>query len=465
MTDDALLPLMTADFTAISADAVMLSPAQIQQAIAWSQGAMPESQQWQRYRQGLALLGWQQWLGERASDLTLQFQDCSLLHPIYANLLTGICGLTVGEVNLCLLATGSLPARQVAIPRATLDLPAWVPHLFVLVEVTEEQGEVAIQGGLRGDRLRELHAATPLSPQADWTYPLPHHWFDASPEDVLLWINCWHPPAIPQVAATAPSPIAAVSSRERSPTVLADWAPQLATTDREWWQILTWNQGAALFTQPQLATDLAQAISRQQQLTPTSDVAAAAAAPNIPALTDWRRSAINAGLWLQGQLDDLAQAWGWVLLPPLAADWRSQGDDVQLLLADLQRQGLELPDETPVVCQNLTVGSVGVRLYSLTWALPMTDGAEVQPRWSLVLIIGPQDKLPLDAAVKLQVRDATHILDEQILRPQAPQTYRYTQVIGTWDEPFWVSLTPFDQADGTVVDLPPFYFAPDPPHT
>ena len=450
MTPNPFPSPFAANYTALPLASIPLSDAQIEQAIAWSQVATHESQQWRLYHQGLALLGLEQWLTDRAPALTLQFQNCSLLHPIYANLLDGICLLTVGDIQLCLLATGSLTDRLISIPRATLDLTGWTPHLYVLAEVNEDQGWVEIQGGLPGDRLQPPNTPS-LSPQSDWTYALPRYWFDASPEDLLLWFNCWQPPALTPIPVSVTQPTALNSDD------LIALAPQLLMPDQDWWQVLTWHQAIALLTQPQLADALAQALDTQRHSTTPLSPQSAAFSPPAPTQT---LAAINVGLWLQGQLDDLAQTIGWVLLPPLAADWRSNSSDLMQMLQDLQQQGMEIPPDFGSASRDLSITQVDLRLYALNWSLPATDTAPDQPRWSLLFILGPQPDTPLKAAVRLRVRDATHPLHEQILHPDDTQPYCYTQVIGTWDEQFWVAIAPADAPPDTEIELTPFCFDP-----
>ena len=452
MTPSPPTSTTAAAFAAIPLNAVPLSAAQIQQAWAWSQVAWLDRQQWQLYLQGLALLGFQQWLGDRAPDLTVESQSCSLLHPIYANLLTGICQLRAGDVQLCLQVMGSLTEPQVAVSRAALELTEWAPHGFVLVEVQEEQGWVSILGGLHRDRLLANQTAIPLSPQPNWTYELPRTWFDTSPEDVLLWLQCLQPaPATPILPGAELAPVtlgAAVMER----------VPQLQARTQDGWQVLTWEQAAALATQPDLANELAQALDRQaldRQALAESEQAPES--PSVPPVMSAPQR-INVGQWIQGQLEDWAEAMGWILLPPLAMDWRSNGTEASLMVQALQHQGLEIPPTTGAAYQDLTVGRCQLRLYSLAWPLPVTDAAIESSAWTLLLVLGPPPGGPLGVAIQLQVRDAAGFLDEQILRPNDSQAYRYIQVVGTLEEQFWVILAPVEGPPDAALELPPFCF-------
>ena len=438
MTSDATLPPLLPDLAAIPLEVMFLSEGQIEQALVWSQVASIESQQWRLYLQGLALLGFEQWLGNSTPELTLQYQTCSLLHPIYAQVLDGICQLTVGELQLCLLVTGNLMDQQVSVPRATIELPEWSPHLFVLVQVNEEQGWVTIQGGLHCDRLQRLNAVTPLAPQPDWTYAVPRNWLETSPEDLRLWLHCWQPATPPPLIALATPPLTKLS-----PVGLTDLAQKLRIPKQELWQVLTWEQVTALLTDPNLADMLTQLLElNQRESTPV--LASSSTTPILDRAPVWTLAQTPVGQWLQTTVDDWIQDWGWVMLPPLAADWRSNGDQGRQMLQALLEQGLEIPAQIEAAYKDLTLAHIQLRLYYLQWIIPPTTSKTDLLEWTLVLVLGPQPGTALNGTVCLQLLDATNTLDQQILRPSDSQPYRYIQVMGTGDEQFWVMLTPGD---------------------
>lgn len=413
------------DFEPLPLDAITLSPDQMQEAAQLSRSGQT-AQQWQMYLNALALIGFEEWLHSRAANLRISRDRCSLFQPRFAHLIEAACNLYVGELRLCLIATGSFKDTVISVPRAAIDLPQFIPHFYVVLEVQEELGQVRVDRYLRYDQLQTAS----LQPQADWTYSLPIDWFDPEPDRLLLHLECLEPqsialPAVAQLPHTTPM---------QTPPLPSDSAPQ-PLRDRPPWQVLTWEQAAVILTQPELAN-------------------AATAAPNL------LDRAVNVGAWLQGQLDDLAQL-SWVLLPPIApaVGMRSTVADFENVVTELQRNNVAIPFTARAAFRDLNWANVAVRLYAVAWELPVTAA---NPEWSLLLILGPQSgRLPSGIRLQIQeqIRGNREVLTEQVLLPNSQDDYLYARVIGTWNETFWVTI---DLGNGAVVTLPPFTFNPVP---
>jgi hypothetical protein len=203
-------PLELIDFLdteALTEEQVELSPAQVEQAVRLIQPACDPSQQWQLYLHALGLLGFKQWLEEWAPDLEIADSRCSndrSDHWIEA------CHISVAKFNLCLVAIPTSLDSTLALPQAIVDLPQFIPHVYLLVEVKEEQMQVKICGYLRRDRWVEQQRSHSLKPTSNQKYTVPLHWFNLDPTELLLELRCLKPYPI-AIPLSPPSQIVNVS--------------------------------------------------------------------------------------------------------------------------------------------------------------------------------------------------------------------------------------------------------------
>jgi hypothetical protein len=382
-------------------DGVILSPAQIDRAVQISQSVTDTAQQWSAYLNALGLLGFEQWLQERADDLVIRSDRCSLLqtHPYLTEV---VCNLEVNAFKVCLIAMGSLTDTVITIPATVLDTPELAAQLYVVLDVQEEQDQVAVKAFLRSDQLMQHTQAQSLQVGADQSYTLPLTWFDFDSDNLLLYFRCLEPTALP------------VS-----------------------------NGASALVTE-----------------IPEEEIAHPAATQATPSRL------LNVACWLRDQLDAAAQELAWVLLPPptLATQMRSTSlmsarnsaaEQFERLLNHLQQSGVNIPTTARGAYRDLHWGGVTLRLYAMTWLLPQTT---TTPEWTLLMIVGAEWGAPLPAGVRLRIQDEDQLLVDRGVAAGAQDTFLYARVIGTWNEQFWVTI---DMSNGAIVTLPPFSFRPE----
>lgn len=445
------------DFEALSTEAVDLSPEAIIQAAQLSAQIPHEERQWQTYLNALALFGFEQWLEERATELNIERDDCSVLQPSQANAIEAVCNLKVNGFNLCLIATGSLTDEDVTLPRAAVDLPEFIPHFYVLVDVQEEQETAVISGFLSYSQLVERRANETLQAEEDWTYQMSLSWFEGEPDTLLLYLRGLEASAIP---------LPAIRSEEHSMQLarmrsqLEALLPQLHSSERQLWQVLTWEQGAVVLTTPELLSWVYQVQSGVRQ---TSSVEAISSlAQNLQShLSDLlqllTQPAVNVGRWLWNELDEFAQELSWVLLPSLApaVAMRSPVEEFEAIVMQLRQTGVEIPLEARGAYRDLRFAGMPLRLYAVTWPLL----SESIPEWTLLLVLGATPGTNLPPGVQIRVSDQTGVLVEQVLDAQRRDSYFFTRVIGTWDEKFIVTV---GLPSGLKQTLPPFSFNPEP---
>jgi hypothetical protein len=316
--------------------------------------------------------------------------------------------------------------------------------------VGEETAQVQVRGCLPYTSLLQHLQETPLVAEADWTYRVPLSWFEGEPDDLLLWLRCLEVAAIGQ--ATMPGDPAAATQLQAA---LRPLLPQLQQPDLPLWQVLNWEQGAALLRQP----DVVDWLYRQRHASLGDIPAASLPLADAPVpLSCLAQRAIDLGKWLQGELDELARELAWVLLPPLGSNaLRSTEEEVESILGELEREGVEIPPSARGAYRDLRWEGVNLRLYAITW--PLLSPANV-PEWTLLLILGPQMGTQLPTTTRLLVRDAVQLLVEQTPSPDSDGSYLYARVAGAWEEQFWVTIDLNNGAPGTVVHLPPFQFGP-----
>jgi Protein of unknown function (DUF1822) len=450
-------PMSYLDFEAFPNSTIFLSPDDIYQAVELSDKITNKFKQWQIYLNALALSAFEQWITERAESLTINRKKSSILQPGMATFLNCITNLNVGEFKVCLIATGTLDAKIVNLPRIVVDLPEFIPHFYVLVEVFEEKGAANIYAFLSYQELVErlnIDSSHVNYLQPDWNYQLPISCFDENPDNLLLYLRCLQPQAI-SLPAIPTNRDAILSTVEHQ---LVELLPQLQSPRQELYEVLTWEQATAVFTNSELLNWL---YTFQKENIDKQNIEGSNFLSQKNHLRDLiqliTQPTLNAGYWLYNELDELAQRLSWVLLPSFTTTsatrpMRSPEEEFEIIIKQIQYRGLEIPAEGRGAYHDLRLAGIPLRLYAVTWYV-VSDS--YNPEWSLMLILGAPALSRLQHNVKLRVSDQTGILVEQELDTQSSDSYIFTRVVGNWDEKFLVRVS---LMDGVEVTLPPFTF-------
>jgi Protein of unknown function (DUF1822) len=391
-----------------------------QKAVNLSKSIHLPSQRWEVYLCTLAVLGFEQWLKERAPDLRCQTNSATIWQPAYANLMAAACSIQVGDFKICLITSSNL-TNQHSISFAALDIPDFVAHFYVLIQVEEEQQQIAVSGFLNYEQYHRHQQATQLQVDTDWTYSLPSTWFNPDADALLLNLRCLPADAIQLPIITPPQKNNTVLQQK-----LKTLTSQLKT--RHPWQLLTVKEGTTLLSNPNLI-ELAYKIINPSPIEPL----------------------INVGLWLSDRIDGLAQELGWMLMPsPVLSSMRSLREQLDNIRAALEQQGAYIPLTAGGAYRDLGSEQSSLRMYVITWVL--SEIAE-KPEWMLLVVLGPQPQAKMPESLRLEVRDKIQILFGESLGDTS-QGILYAQVIGDWKERFWVTVT----TDDGVFEIPPFGF-------
>jgi len=162
---------------------------------------------------------------------------------------------------------------------------------------------------------------------------------------------------------------------------------------------------------------------------------------------------VNAGKWLQGELDTIAEQLAWELLPPLtpAQGFRPVKEEIEDIVEELASQGIAIPQRARGAFKEINMAGFPCRLYAWVWPLMTGD----IPEWSLFLILGPTPGETLPLGIELTVSDQQEQLSRSALTQETAVTYLYAQAMGYWQEQFMVAI---GLPNGPTINLPPFRF-------
>ncbi|MBO3458530.1 DUF1822 family protein [Aetokthonos hydrillicola Thurmond2011] len=406
------------DWRSLNESRTELLPQHFKQAARLSKLIYTPQQRWQVYLCSLAVLGFKEWLKERAPDLVVEIDSASIWKPAYANLMAAASNIRVGNFKICLITSDDFADEQ-SIPFAALDIPDLTAHFYVLMQVEEEQQQVGVFGFMNYEQYSQRAKQLQINP--DWTYSLPSTWFNPDPENLLLNLRCLQPDAIRLPKAIPRVDNNMVELMQKKLTTLAS---QLKSQSP--WDLLTVREGAILLS--------------------NSDLVNLAYKNIVPSTA---KRLINVGFSLNNRLDELAQELGWVFMPsPLVSAMRSQQDEFGYIRSGLEQQGIYIPKIARGAFRNLNAGRIGLRLYVITWVL--SESTQIR-EWMLLVALGVQPDVEMPKTLRLQVRDKTEVLFDELLK-NTKQGILYAQLIGDLGELFWVTVT----ADGSVFEIPPF---------
>ena len=393
-----------------------------QQAARLSQSIHFSQQRWEVYINALAVLGFQEWLKERAPDLQLQIEESSIWQPEYANLLPAACNILVGNFKICII-TGSNLSNEHKIPFAVFDIPRFTAHFYILMQVIEEKEQVAMTGFISYEQYCRYQQTAQLPIESDWTYSIPQSWFNSESNSLLLNLRCLSADAIQLPVIKDNSEINNKALQQK----LLKLESRLQ--NQNLWQLLPVQEGIDLLNNSELVNRIYQTI----QPSPIQPL-------------------INVGNWLNNKIDEITSELGWVLMPSLRLSELRSLENFEQVRTGLEQQGVHIPANAKGAYRDLECNkNTSLRLYAITWLL--NENSE-NPEWVLLIVLGSQPQKTMPETLKLEVRDETELLVEQEVK-DTTQGILYAQVVGNWGERFWVNIT---VDEDTLIEIPPFGF-------
>jgi len=203
------------DLRLLLSEFIQLEPEQFDQARDLIQRVTGEAHQWQKHLNILALIGFEQWLTERIQKPKIHQN---------LNILEDVCYINIGEFKICLIATEQLLDEVVSVPHNIINQSELAAHLYVIIEVLEEEEQVIIRGILRHDQLDNYRLQVNLQPIQEGYYQIPLSLFDAEPNHLLFYCRFLEPTAIPlPVGANASSSVPLLEYLQETRTKLSQW--------------------------------------------------------------------------------------------------------------------------------------------------------------------------------------------------------------------------------------------------
>ncbi len=411
------------DWQSLNETRIELLPEHFQKAARLSQSIHLSEQRWQVYLCALGVLGFEQWFTERAPDLQFQSDRASIWQPAYANLFVAACNIQIGDFKVCLLTSNNL-TNQHSIPFAVLDIPDFAAHFYVLMQVEEEEQQVAVSGFMNYKQYLNYQQTERLQVDTDWTYTIPSNWFDSNPDTLLLNLRCLDANAI-QLPAKTTVETATTTALQQKLTALTSKLQKQHLSE-----LLTVKEGTTLLSN----SDLIDWVYVQ-----TRNTKSLSAQPLI-----------NVGFWLRNQIDAVASELGWMLMPfPALSALRSLQDEFDQIRSGLEQNSIHIPSAARGAYRDLECDRGSLRLYAIMWVLSETTENR---EWTLLIALGSQPQRQMPKTLKLEVRDETQLLFAQSLEDTS-KNILYAQVIGNWGERFWVTVTADNEA---VFEIIPF---------
>ncbi|QSJ14823.1 DUF1822 family protein [Nostoc sp. UHCC 0702] len=413
------------------------------QALLTSQNYPVQSKQWQIYLQFLAFLAVNEWLEKREPTFSINQAEFLAWQSQYTYVNDTAFNVSLGNFKVCIIPVISISqeevtvCEEVVVPRAMIDLPEFNSHFYIVIGIEEEIEVATIKGFLRYDELVEYKPE--LQPELDWNYHLPLTWFHNDCHELLLDLQCLSPTAItlPEIPSDRQNILATIQSE------LLNLLPQLH--HRPLWQVLTWEQGIALLTTPDLLNWLYQSL---QENTPASTKHLS---DLLQILT---QQAVNVRAWLNNQIDEVIQGLTWqVLAPPspLLATTQTPEQELDNILTNIQSAyEINIPEFAGRAYREFSLEN-RLRLYAVTWQLP-----EENQSWSLLLILKTVSSNQPTSTFTLRVSDQTSILAEEQLQPSQQQQYIFTLLEGSYHDKFLAKII---SSNGQIQTLPPLEFS------
>ncbi|BAZ07318.1 DUF1822 family protein [Calothrix sp. NIES-3974] len=413
------------DWYALNPAYTELSPERCQLAANNSKDVIHLQQRWQVYVNGLAVLGFADWLAERAPDLTININHATIWQPIYGNILAAGCHIQVGDFRVCVLNASNFSSQH-SLPFAVFDIPDLAAHFYILMQVEEESSQVAFAGFMTYEQFCLQRKREDLKIETDWNYRIDQSWFNGDANALLLNLRCLQPDAIslPQLTSVSEAEVRSVRQKiTENKSLLAKKNP---------WQILSIADAKVFFSQPELLKywlDTAKNANNQPL--------------------------INVGLWLRDRIDMATQELGWMLMntpslsPAPMRSLRLINDNFDQIRSSLETEGVHIPAHARGAFRDLECESGCIRFYAITWIISETDE---NPEWLLLVALGGQPGTPMPKTLQLEIKDENQSLFNESLFDTS-RGVLFAQVIGNIGENFWVKVTADQQF---TFDIPPF---------
>lgn len=349
--------------------------------------------------------------------------------------------ISFGNRRIVLIPSDALDTEELSVPQEWVDIPLWGVDYYIGVQVNEEKNWLQFWGYTSHRLLKTKGVYDPIYRHYDLDR-------DFVLTDIdLLWValSLDLQETKPLVSLPEINPEVVQSNIEQLSKPLP-YSPRLELAFSQWSAIMAqdeWRQH--LYHHRLRSSDTPSAPRINAELNRVREVT--------------KQAVINAALWLQDQLDQVAQDLQWQLLPTLAPEpiaLRESSQELELILANLTRNGFKIPQIARSIEDDLQVSGQLMKLYIVVW--PVVTSQSI-PEWYLLVIVSGTADHPLLPGTHLAISDDQDILVDLSLQVDSPNQYLCGSVSGNWEETFQVRIT---RPDGASITLPQLIFQPEP---
>lgn len=393
-----------------------------------SQIGFGEAQRWQIYRNGLVMFGVRQWLSERGVQVSVDESQVTISDPVAANLVDAVVPIVVGEFRLALCIQQPNHLNALSIPQVLGHHSPFFAHLYVWVELSEEDDWISIHAGLWHQQFMSLCESSAIACESYQELTCSDM---LTEDDILLALRCAQRYSekiefLPSTQSVT-SQITPVTLDQK----LKTWTELTVASE-----VLNPCDVIEILNSPQLSAQFSQTLEQKFR-------------PSV--LSQAIQSGINVGRWFSQTINETIDDMSWIDVPSFASAMRS--DYHTTLFHLLTQQGVNIPPSAQVKYHDLSLGEQALRLFAMVW--PQEKQVE-QVDWTLLLVLSSQPNHALTHAVQLDVSDIqAHLASEKVV--PGPKDCGFIQVAGDWTEKFWVTLSVLNCPKMTMT-LPPFFF-------
>ncbi|MEO0968114.1 MAG: DUF1822 family protein [Cyanobacteria bacterium J06639_18] len=157
-----------------------------------------ERNQWKTYLSTISLFAFEEWLQELAPNIHININNSSIFQPQYQNLTDTICNIEISDFKLCLIIIDNLFDDWITVPENIIYYPELAAHLYVLVEIIEDEEKLIIHGFMNRDEVLKYHASVDINNTTRnlSSINIPFLCFDNQINNLLIYARFLEPDAI-----------------------------------------------------------------------------------------------------------------------------------------------------------------------------------------------------------------------------------------------------------------------------
>lgn len=166
-----------------------------------------EINQWKTYLSAITLFAFEESLQELVPDIKIDINNASIFQPQYQNLTDTVCNIQLNNLRLCLIISDSFIDDWITVPENIINSPEFAGHLYVLLEIIEDEEKLIFHGFVHRDEILEYQnpvANITDSNQYSNNFKIPLSRFDSEINNLLIYARFLEPNAItlPTVSLT-----------------------------------------------------------------------------------------------------------------------------------------------------------------------------------------------------------------------------------------------------------------------